>query len=173
MVQPAREKNERGRNETNHSDAADKSCGKPPRSLAATLVEFCPRSKAVEMRGSLGYPQSRATAAGPILAATQASPEAKDPSGGTTGRVKPYGARVGWVLAPNMASMGRNSRSHRYSVLRGRLGVQSAYGFFWIPELLRIYCAAAPSAPATAGFSEATAGRFATGTAAAAAATAA
>src|SRR5438046_2916986 len=128
MVQPAREKNERGRNETNHSDAADKSCGKPPRSLAATLVEFCPRSKAVEMRGSLSYPQSRATAAWPILAATQASPEAKDPSGGTTGRVKPYGARVGWALAPNMASMGRNSRSHRYSGVRRRRRGQSDHG---------------------------------------------
>src|SRR2546423_360215 len=173
MVQPAREKNERGRNETNHSDAADKSCGKPPRSLAATLVEFCPRSKAIEMRGSLSYPQSRATAAWPILAATQASPETKDPPGGTTGRVKPYGAWGGWALAPNMASMGRNSRSHRYSVLRGRLGVQSACGFFGSRRTAAIiYCAAAPFAPARAGFSD-TAGRLATGTAAAAAATAA
>src|SRR5947209_12600037 len=132
MVQPAREKNERGRNETNHSDAADKSCGKPPRSLAATLVEFCPRSKAVEMRGSLHYPQSRRTAGWPVVAATRRSPETKDPSGGTTGRVKPYGAWGVWALAPNMASIGRNSRSHRYFVLQGRLGVQSICGFFWL-----------------------------------------
>src|SRR3954467_13968789 len=59
MVHPTREKNERGRNETNHSDAADKSCGKPPRSLAASLVEFRIQSKAVEMRGSANYPQPR------------------------------------------------------------------------------------------------------------------
>src|SRR3954451_20589111 len=70
--------------------------------------------------------------------AIRGSPETKDPSGGTAGRVKPYGAWGGWALAPNMASIGRNSRSHSYSVLRGRLSVQSASGFFWVAELLRI-----------------------------------
>src|SRR4030081_1277445 len=37
----------------------------------------------------------------------------KDPSGGTTGGIKPYGRLGGWALAPNTASMGRDNRSHR------------------------------------------------------------
>src|SRR5258705_12941152 len=36
----------------------------------------------------------------------------KDPSGRTTGRVKPYGRWGGWALAPNTASMGRDNHSH-------------------------------------------------------------
>jgi hypothetical protein len=38
--------------------------------------------------------------------------ETKDPSGGTTGRVKLYGRWGGWALAPNTASLGRDCRSH-------------------------------------------------------------
>src|ERR1700737_3743745 len=51
----------------------------------------------------------------------------KDPSGGTTGRVKLYGRLGGWALAPNTASMGRDNRSHIYwagggvGFARGRL----------------------------------------------------
>src|ERR1700732_3215131 len=36
----------------------------------------------------------------------------KDPSGGTTGRVKLYGRWGGWALAPDTASLGRDCRSH-------------------------------------------------------------
>ena len=38
--------------------------------------------------------------------------ETKDPSGGTTGRVKLYGRWGGWALAPDTASLGRDYRSH-------------------------------------------------------------
>jgi hypothetical protein len=86
------------------------------------------------MSGFSSCPQSRHTPAWPGCAAAKArigrtgqhSPialqprtyrmpaETKDPSGGTTGRVKPYGAWGGWALAPNTASMGRDYRSHGY-----------------------------------------------------------
>ena len=44
----------------------------------------------------------------------------KDPSGGTTGRVKPYG-RLGWMGARAIYSlMGRNNRSHFHQSRQGR-----------------------------------------------------
>ena len=49
------------------------------------------RSGAVEMRGYRRVNE-------PETAPEQAAPETKDPSGGTTGRVKPYG-RLGWMGA--------------------------------------------------------------------------
>jgi hypothetical protein len=42
----------------------------------------------------------------------EASAKTKDPSGGTTGRVKLYGRWGGWALAPDTASLGRDDRSH-------------------------------------------------------------
>jgi hypothetical protein len=58
------------------------------------------------------------------------SAETKDPSGGTTGRVKLYGRWGGWALAPNTTSMGRDDRSHIYSVAAGSPHVQRVRQFF-------------------------------------------
>src|ERR1700687_5242379 len=54
----------------------------------------------------------------------------KDPSGGTTGRVKLYGRLGGWALAPNTASMGRDNRSHIYWSRKGRRTFKCSCRFF-------------------------------------------
>jgi len=64
------------------------------------------RQKAVEARGFPYYPQSSdalawrrcVAAAASVCGFGEMAPETKDPSGGTTGRVKPYG-RLGWMGA--------------------------------------------------------------------------
>ena len=53
----------------------------------------------------------------------------KDPSGGTTGRVKPYGRWGGWALAPNTASMGRDNHSHLSWSRKGRHTFKSPSDF--------------------------------------------
>ena len=59
------------------------------------------------------------------------SPKTKDPSGGTTGRVKPYGrAWGGWALAPNTASMGRDNRSTDIVSRQGRSTFKRTWDFF-------------------------------------------
>jgi len=57
-------------------------------------------------------------------------PEMKDPSGGTTGRVKAiWGAWGGWALAPNIA-MGRNYPLPHILVAEGLAHVQNGRRFF-------------------------------------------
>src|SRR5260370_5273883 len=74
-----------------------------------------------------GAPESPISSSG----AAELSPKTKDPSGGTTGRGKPYGrAWGGWALAPNTASMGRDNRSHSYCVAAGSQHAQTEFGFF-------------------------------------------
>src|SRR5258708_23670513 len=53
----------------------------------------------------------------------------KDPSGGTPGRVKPYGRWGGWALAPNTASMGRDNHSHLSWSRKGRHTFKSPSDF--------------------------------------------
>jgi hypothetical protein len=56
--------------------------------------------------------------------------ETKDPSGGTTGRVKLYGRWGGWALAPNTASLGRDYRSHSDRSRRPRETFKAPADFF-------------------------------------------
>ena len=69
--------------------------------------------------------------------------ETKDPSGGTTGRVKPYGRWGGWALAPNTASLGRDCRSHNDKSPRPRETFKAPAAFltfgreFFTAKLLR------------------------------------
>src|ERR1700722_5599642 len=61
------------------------------------------------------------------------SPETKDPSGGTTGRVKLYGRWGGWALAPDTASLGRDYRSHIHRSPEGyrTFNAPSIFLTFW------------------------------------------
>jgi hypothetical protein len=61
-------------------------------------------------------------------------PKTKDPSGGTTGRVKPYG-RLGWMGARARYSLsGRDHRSHTYCVAGDPPNVQKAIKEFFAPR---------------------------------------
>ena len=56
----------------------------------------------------------------------------KDPSGGTTGRVKPYG-RLGWMGArARYSPMGRDYRSHIHWSRQGRRTFKAACNFFYL-----------------------------------------
>jgi hypothetical protein len=68
----------------------------------------------------------------------ETSPETKDPSGGTTGRVKLYGRWGGWALAPDTASLGRDYRSHIDWSRRAGETFKRATAFFNFPS--RLFC---------------------------------
>jgi hypothetical protein len=57
----------------------------------------------------------------------------KDPSGGTTGRVKLYGALGVDGRSRRIQPMGRDNRSHTYCVAAGLPNVQNVRRFFWVP----------------------------------------
>src|SRR5580700_853872 len=59
----------------------------------------------------------------------ESTPETRDPSGGTTGRVKPYG-RLGWMGARAEYSHGEDFRSHMYWSPRARRTFKTAGKFF-------------------------------------------
>ena len=114
VVQPVHEVNRWQRQK------AQAICGYPPYSQLSGLPAWpCLR---IRFQGDRG-----------LLRRTQASetpcPKTKDPSGGTTGRVKPYW-RLGWMGArADTASMGRDYRSHRHCVARGTADVQTFFDF--------------------------------------------
>src|SRR5258706_10824352 len=132
MNQPARRKTDADATSANQSNVTHIFCGKPNVVQPVALRLPRNRQKAVELRGFPSNPQSSRIPAWrrcrglqvrdrgsrkPISSsgAAEISPKTKDPSGATTGRVKPYGrAWGGWALAPNTASTGRDNRSHRY-----------------------------------------------------------
>jgi len=59
--------------------------------------------------------------------------ESKDPSGGTTGRVKLYGALGVDGRSRRIQPMGRDNRSHIYCVAAGLPNVQNVRRFSWVP----------------------------------------
>src|SRR5258705_13989636 len=148
MNQPARRRTDADATSANQSNVTYIFCGKLNVVQPATLPPPRNRQKAVDARGFPSNPQSSrapawrscrgckyasAASESPISSSGTAelSPKTKDPSGGTTGRVKPYGrAWGGWALAPNTASMGRDNHSHRYCVAAGSQHVQTDFGFF-------------------------------------------
>src|SRR3954454_13227919 len=109
--QPAREKNERGRNETNHSDATDKLCGKLPRSLAANATGVLAPAG---IRSSAGFASLSTAKHSRIMARPSASATVRQDTcekrktrpGGHRDGSSHTGAWGGWALAPNTASMG-------------------------------------------------------------------
>src|SRR5436190_23065540 len=148
MDQPARRTTDADATSTNQSNVTHIFCGKLNVVQPATLAQPRNRQKAVERRGFPSNPQSSHLPAwrscrgpqirgrGPrkpifVKRSGGISPKTKDPSGGTTGRVKPYGrAWGGWALAPDTALMGRDDRSHRYCVAAGSQHVQRTWDFF-------------------------------------------
>jgi hypothetical protein len=83
---------------------------------------------------SAGFLLCRQTAWDLLRVSNQPAQKTRDPSGGTAGRVKPYGRWGGWALAPNTASMGRNRRSHR---IRSREGLWA-----FNPPAIFLFCLA-------------------------------
>jgi hypothetical protein len=150
-----------------HSQAACEHGGAAIGSLQETVIESGMIQYAAAARlkwlklwntGSPGQPSDDS----PICGAYRpmgASPETKDPSGGTTGRVKPYGRLGGWALAPNTASMGRAYRSHRYWSREGaaRSNHPAIFCVFWQAHWGGTYCGAARLASPMADLPEATA----------------
>src|SRR3954453_4058527 len=122
------------------------------------------------MRGSVNYPQSRRAAG--MAGCSGNKPRNERPvrgdnrTGQTIWRLGWMGARAKYGLDGEKFSL-----PQVFCLARAAQRSTSLRVFFGSPRTLTmIYCAAVPFAPATAGFSDATAGRFATGTAAAAAA---
>src|SRR5258706_5337013 len=149
MNQPARRRTDADATSANQSNVTHIFCGKLNVVQPATLPPPRNRQKAVDARGVFlpihsqaahrhggvaeGCKYASAASESPISSSGTAelSQKTKDPSGGTTGRVKPYGrAWGGWALAPNTASMGRDNHSHRYCVAAGSQHVQTDFGFF-------------------------------------------
>jgi hypothetical protein len=143
--QPVRRKSDADATGTNQLDVTGIFCGKLLSCPDATFTRRRYRLKSGEIRGFPPYPQSSGIAAWPGCGVAEtANPSAaagfvrrksemraktKDPSGGTTGRVKPYGRLGGWALAPNTASMGRDNHSHLSWSQKGRHTFKSPSDF--------------------------------------------
>ena len=140
---------------TNQSEVTGISCGKPDYlSSARTLSDARDRRQAVELRAWLpihnewcltleraaprreggmpcgSKPRSPLSPGHHQREARQAVPKTKDPSGGTAGRVKPYGRWGGWALAPYTASMGRDYHSHMHWSQKGSRTFKPVRAFF-------------------------------------------
>ncbi|MDB5611548.1 MAG: hypothetical protein JWP25_8448 [Bradyrhizobium sp.] len=124
MNLPVRRKTDADATRTNQLDVTGIFCGKLLLCPASVSTARQSRTKSRRNTGLFPYSPSSRLAAWRVCRGSQLRKcpkyrhKTKDPSGGTTGRVKLYGRLGGWALAPNTASTGRDYRSHLYWSLR-------------------------------------------------------